>query len=50
MNEPHIESTEDREELNELLQVRRDKLKDLKNLGIDPFGEKFKRTHSAQKS
>ncbi len=48
MNEQHNEITENREELNELLQVRRDKLQDLHNLGIDPFGEKFERTHTAQ--
>lgn len=48
MNEQHIDSTEDREELHELLQVRRDKLQDLYDLGIDPFGEKFERTHTAQ--
>ena len=48
MNEQHVDTTEDREELNELLQVRRDKLQDLYDLGIDPFGEKFERTHTAQ--
>lgn len=36
------------QELNELLLVRREKLKDLKEKGIDPFGEKFERTHWAQ--
>ncbi|WP_017815503.1 MULTISPECIES: lysine--tRNA ligase [Paenibacillus] len=34
-------------ELNELLQVRRDKLDELRGLGIDPFGKKFVRTSSA---
>ncbi|MBO8172710.1 MAG: lysine--tRNA ligase [Bacillaceae bacterium] len=34
-------------ELNELLQIRREKLKELKEKGIDPFGKKFERTHSA---
>lgn len=48
MNEQHIDYTDDREELHELLQVRRDKLQDLYDLGIDPFGEKFERTHTAQ--
>ena len=48
MNEQHIDFTEDREELNELMAVRRDKLRDLIELGIDPFGEKFERTHTAQ--
>jgi len=48
VNEEHIDYTDDREELNELMQVRRDKLQDLYDLGIDPFGEKFERTHTAQ--
>src|SRR5690554_6690957 len=43
-----MDNTENREELNELMRVRRDKLKDLYDLGIDPFGEKFERTHTAQ--
>ncbi|GIQ67325.1 lysine--tRNA ligase [Xylanibacillus composti] len=34
-------------ELNELLQIRRDKLGQLRDLGIDPFGRKFDRTHHA---
>ncbi|MFS1510814.1 lysine--tRNA ligase [Chengkuizengella sp. SCS-71B] len=34
-------------ELNELLQIRRNKLDELRNLGIDPFGGKFERTHTA---
>lgn len=34
-------------ELNELLKIRRDKLNDLHDLGIDPFGEKYERTHHA---
>ncbi|WP_062051259.1 lysine--tRNA ligase [Bacillus sp. JCM 19034] len=36
-------------ELNELLTVRRDKLKQLQEKGIDPFGEKFERSHTAKK-
>ncbi len=48
MNEQPMDNTENREELNELMRVRRDKLKDLYDLGIDPFGEKFERTHTAQ--
>ena len=35
------------EELSELELVRREKLKKLEELGINPFGEKFERTHSA---
>ncbi|MCP3775349.1 lysine--tRNA ligase [Paenibacillus sp. MZ04-78.2] len=34
-------------ELNELLQIRRNKLDELRGLGIDPFGQKFDRTHHA---
>lgn len=48
MNDQHVDNSEDRSELNELLAVRRDKLQDLYDLGIDPFGEKFVRTHTAQ--
>ncbi|SFX39542.1 lysyl-tRNA synthetase, class II [Thermoactinomyces sp. DSM 45891] len=33
------------EELNELLQVRREKLQNLRDRGVDPFGQKFIRTH-----
>lgn len=36
------------EELNELLQVRRDKLETLRERGIAPFGHRFERTHTAQ--
>jgi len=35
------------EEMTEQMQVRRDKLKDLYEKGIDPFGGKFTRTHLA---
>lgn len=34
-------------ELSELLQVRRDKLDELRGLGIDPFGHKYERTATA---
>lgn len=34
-------------EVSELLQVRRDKLDELRSLGVDPFGKKYERTHSA---
>lgn len=33
------------QELNELMQVRRQKLDELRKQGIDPFGERFERTH-----
>ncbi|MFA9559816.1 lysine--tRNA ligase [Evansella sp. AB-rgal1] len=35
-------------ELNDQLKVRREKLKDLFDLGIDPFGQRFERTHTAK--
>ncbi len=35
-------------DLNELMLVRRKKLDELRNAGIDPFGQKFERTHTAQ--
>jgi len=34
-------------ELNELLQIRRNKLDELRGMGIDPFGARFERTHRA---
>nr|WP_042171352.1 lysine--tRNA ligase [Paenibacillus gorillae] len=36
------------QELSELLQIRRDKLDELRGLGVDPFGGKFERTHAAK--
>ncbi len=45
-HEEHVE--EQREELNELLAVRRSKLQALYDAGVDPYGEKFERTHYAQ--
>ncbi|WP_025716854.1 lysine--tRNA ligase [Paenibacillus sp. 1-18] len=41
------ESQENREELSELLQIRRAKLDELRSLGIDPFGRKYIRTAEA---
>lgn len=35
-------------ELSELLQIRRNKLDELRSLGVDPFGGKFVRKHSAK--
>ena len=35
-------------ELNELLVIRRNKLDELRGLGVDPFGSKYVRTHSAK--
>ncbi|WP_281883949.1 lysine--tRNA ligase [Paenibacillus sp. YYML68] len=34
-------------ELNELLQIRRNKLDELRAMGVDPFGQKFEVTHHA---
>lgn len=34
-------------EVSELLQIRREKLDELRGLGIDPFGQKYERTHMA---
>ncbi|MFX3631646.1 MAG: lysine--tRNA ligase [Candidatus Pristimantibacillus sp.] len=50
MNEVVEQNTEQgqEQELSELLQIRRDKLDELRGLGIDPFGGKFERTHSAK--
>ncbi|MFD0677140.1 MULTISPECIES: lysine--tRNA ligase [unclassified Paenibacillus] len=39
--------TVEQQELNELLQIRRNKLDELRGLGIDPFGQKFELTHHA---
>ena len=36
------------EELNELLMVRREKLNQIREMGVDPFGKRFERTHSAE--
>ena len=41
------ELQENREELSELLQIRRAKLDELRSLGIDPFGRKYIRTDEA---
>lgn len=35
-------------ELNELLKIRRNKLDELRQLGVDPFGHKYNRSHNAQ--
>ncbi|OPH51208.1 lysine--tRNA ligase [Paenibacillus ferrarius] len=35
-------------ELNELLTIRRNKLDELRGLGVDPFGSKFVRTHTSK--
>lgn len=36
------------EEMNDQMQVRRQKLQELRDLGIDPFGEKYDRTGDAE--
>ncbi|HEY4554045.1 MAG TPA: lysine--tRNA ligase, partial [Bacillaceae bacterium] len=36
------------EELNDQLRVRRDKMNSMREMGIDPFGKKYSRTHTTQ--
>ncbi|URN96013.1 MAG: lysine--tRNA ligase [Candidatus Pristimantibacillus lignocellulolyticus] len=43
-----LETENNVQELSELLQIRRDKLDSLRELGVDPFGSKFERTHNAK--
>ena len=43
-----METENNVQELSELLQIRRDKLDSLRELGVDPFGSKFERTHNAK--
>ena len=43
-----VEHENNEQELSELLQIRRDKLDELRGLGVDPFGRKFERTHNAK--
>ncbi|RNB63284.1 lysine--tRNA ligase, partial [Brevibacillus invocatus] len=38
---------EQQEGLHELLQVRHDKMNQLREWGYDPFGKKFEQTHHA---
>lgn len=42
-----MQQAETEEQLSELLQIRRNKLDELRELGIDPFGDRFERTHEA---
>ncbi|QGU00493.1 Lysyl-tRNA synthetase (class II) [Candidatus Syntrophocurvum alkaliphilum] len=35
----------EQQDLNELKKVRREKLDELRDLGVDPFGQRFERTH-----
>lgn len=46
MSEEHNQQ-EQEVEVSELLQIRREKLGELRGLGIDPFGGKYERTHNA---
>lgn len=51
VDEQHVEEqqhVDEQRELNELLAVRRKKLQALYDADIDPYGEKFERTHSAK--
>ncbi len=36
------------EDLNELMQIRREKITDIKNKGIEPYGGRFERSHLAR--
>jgi lysyl-tRNA synthetase class 2 len=48
MSQEHNQPDQEQEiEVSELLQIRRDKLDELRSLGIDPFGGKYERTHAA---
>ncbi|MGE7828768.1 lysine--tRNA ligase [Paenibacillus sp. NPDC093718] len=42
-----MNNQEQEQELSELLQIRRNKLDELRKLGIDPFGGKYEREHHA---
>lgn len=48
MNAVTQETEHKDKEFNELLAIRRGKLDELRQLGVDPFGGKFDRTHHAQ--
>ncbi len=41
--------SEQEQNINELIKVRRDKLEELRSVGIDPFGQRFDRTATALK-
>src|SRR5690606_31579554 len=43
-----LEQDNQTQELSELLQIRRDKLDSLRELGVDPFGKKFERSNNAK--
>ncbi|QRG67876.1 lysine--tRNA ligase [Brevibacillus choshinensis] len=43
----HEQEQEQEEQLHELLQVRHDKMDQLREWGFDPFGKKFEQTHHA---
>jgi lysyl-tRNA synthetase class 2 len=47
VSEQQIDYRGDRDELNELLRIRREKLQFLIEQGLDPYGDKFDRTHMA---
>src|SRR5690606_18371079 len=43
-----LEQDNNVQELSELLQIRREKLDTLRELGVDPFGGKFERSNNAE--
>lgn len=45
MSREDTHEVENHEEMNDQLQVRREKMEHLRERGIDPFGSRFKRTH-----
>ena len=38
------------DEMNDQLLVRRQKMKDIRESGLDPFGQRFERTHLTQQA
>lgn len=48
MNMEEMDVLSEELELNELLVIRRQKLDELRKLGIEPFGKKFRNTHTAE--
>ncbi len=44
----NISNSEREEDLNELMRVRREKLEELRGTGVEPYGNRFERTHLAR--
>jgi len=43
-----VSEEKNKETMNDQVIVRREKMADMREKGIDPFGDKFERTHTAQ--